>query len=113
MTSSHPCYVSAGPITAKAIIDHPNEAPKPTWLWLFQAVAIYGDNLVTTNFGVWKRHRDVVKACFSERMNEAVWDCMTAAVDTMLDKCEITEGGGVLPHVRDAMTRVSPRRTQY
>ena len=52
-----------------------------------------------------RKHRNVVRACFSEEILSEVWDAATDCFDLMMEGCE-TANGGILVDVRKCMATV-------
>jgi len=57
--------------------------PKP--LERYQAINVYGRNVVTTEGEEWKRHRRVSQPAFSERNNKLVWNAATNTMNELFE----------------------------
>jgi hypothetical protein len=95
----------------KLTLYSPLDSIKPTYISetsLGMAVPIHRNvrsNLVISEGKDWKRHRDVVKHCFSDRVNEGVWESMEDAWRVMKSE-EGVDQGGVLMNLERAVTEV-------
>jgi hypothetical protein len=63
--------ISADPAVITQITTRRNDFPKP--LWIYEGIAMYGPNVVTSEGKEWRRHRKVVAAPFGEKNNRLVW----------------------------------------
>ncbi len=104
-TIGYPAYITSSPEAADYISSRPNIFPKPTSLWRYQAINIYGKNIVTVSGDEWRRHRAVVRGSFSESVMEKGWIEMIVAYHKML-KGEALTGGGIVNDLPGAITKV-------
>lgn len=59
-----------------------NDFPKPTEI--YEAVNIYGPNVVGTEGAVWRHHRKITSPPFTEKNNELVWNESMEQTEAML-----------------------------
>ncbi|KAI5475763.1 hypothetical protein MNV49_000852, partial [Pseudohyphozyma bogoriensis] len=69
--STQPCLMVADALAVQDIGSRPDVFGKP--LWMYEVIAIWGGNLISTQGPEWKRHRKVVGPTFSEANNKSVW----------------------------------------
>ena len=81
---------------------------KPTQMFRYQAINIFGLQIVSTQTGAeHKRHKNVVKGCFNEAVMRNAWN-QTVEAWKVLVKEEGLEHGGVIKDVKVAMVKVLP-----
>jgi len=76
-------------------------------MFRYQAVNIFGLQIVSCQTGAeHRRHKNVAKGCFNEKIMEQAWEKMCEAVETMIEEEGIADGG-VLKNVKSCMMKVS------
>lgn len=63
-------YTASADVVSQ-ITTRKNDFPKP--LEMYEALRIYGNNLVTSEGQVWRHHRKIASPPFSEKNNQLVW----------------------------------------
>jgi cytochrome P450 len=76
------------------------EYPKP--VKMFEAVSIYGPNILASEFGEWKRQRRIADPSFGDRNNRLVHETTTQLTTELLDHwsadgCKVLSVEDVLP----------------
>eukprot|EP00624_Nannochloropsis_granulata_P006314 evm.model.NODE_46620_length_32521_cov_40.639156.6 len=66
----------------------------PKALHMYDTLRIFGENIVTTEGEVWRRHRFVARAAFSEANNRLVFETVKACAGEMMDAWERQREGG-------------------
>lgn len=107
VTTSHAVYISSSPILANMVSHSPSANLKPTSMYRYQAINMFGLQIVSAQTGSeHRRHKNVAKGCFNESIMREVWDKMASACDTMIDEEQLEEGG-VMKGVKHCMVKVS------
>ncbi|PVF98541.1 cytochrome P450 [Serendipita vermifera] len=68
---------------AKEITSNRALFPKP--VQAYRSIAVFGPNIVTTEFDDWKRHRRIAAPSFSERNNRLVFDATSEIVNELFE----------------------------
>jgi hypothetical protein len=106
-TPSYAVYVTSNPSVASSISAKGSIFLKPTKMFRYVAINIFGLQLVSTQTGVeHRRHKIVTKHCFNEALMETSYTGMVEALNTMI-KEEGIESGGVFEDTRLVMIKVS------
>ncbi|KAI9883475.1 MAG: hypothetical protein M1823_004765 [Watsoniomyces obsoletus] len=71
ISSGHLLFWSASPEVISQISGRRNDFVKPTHMYTI--LNIYGRNVVSTEGALWRQHRKIASAPFSEQNNEQVW----------------------------------------
>ncbi|GAB5037928.1 cytochrome p450 [Nannochloropsis oceanica] len=66
----------------------------PKAVHMYDTVRVFGENIVTTEGEVWRRHRFVARAAFSEANNRLVFETVQACAGEMMDAWERQREGG-------------------
>jgi cytochrome P450 len=106
VTTSHAVYISSSPTLANMISHSPAANLKPTSMYRYQAVNMFGLQIVSTQTGPeHRRHKNVAKGCFKESIMREVWDKMAEACETMIEE-EHLNNGGLMQGVKQCMVKV-------
>lgn len=106
-TPDYPVYVTASPTVAHSISGKGAIFLKPTQMFRYVAISIFGEQIVSTQTGTeHRRHKNVVKGCFGENIMVAAFDGMIEAMGTMFKELNL-DNGGVFEDTRAAMNKVS------
>lgn len=85
------------------IVARRHDFPKPTEF--YRVLEIYGPNVVSTEGPVWRRHRKITSAPFTEKNSELVWTETLNQVHAMLKSWLQDRGEGTVHEVaEDTMT---------
>ena len=104
--SDYASYIVGSGATASAVFGNPTKFDKAQSFRL-KVVNTFGHNIITAANGFeHRKHRDVVRGCFSESIMRTVWDKAYDGFDIMMEGCGLTEGGTMV-NVQACMTRVS------
>ncbi|KIJ37614.1 hypothetical protein M422DRAFT_211371 [Sphaerobolus stellatus SS14] len=76
-------YFVADAVTIKEMTTLHAKFPKP--VPLYQALLIFGQNIVASEGHIWKKHRKIAAPAFSERNNKLVWDQTVRIVSDMME----------------------------
>ncbi|PVF98540.1 hypothetical protein CPB86DRAFT_357511 [Serendipita vermifera] len=68
--------------------------PKP--VQAYTSIAVFGPNIVTTEFDDWKRHRRISAPSFSERNNRLVFDATSEIVNELFEHWSKQFGTGAV-----------------
>jgi cytochrome P450 len=94
VTTPHAVYITSSPAAAQAISLKSDIFLKPTGMFRYQAVNIFGPQMVSCQTGPeHRRHKNVVKGCFNDKIMQEVWETMSRAVETMIYEEEVEKGG--------------------
>jgi hypothetical protein len=105
-TPSHAVYITSSPQTAQLIGQKPSLFEKPLGMFRYQAINIFGTQIVSTNGAVHKRHKGVVRACFGENVMQNTWDRMISALEVMMREEGVEGQGGIIRDVKGVMIKV-------
>jgi hypothetical protein len=106
-TPSYAVYVTSSPTVATSLSAKSSIFLKPTKMFRYVAINIFGLQLVSTQTGAeHKRHKNVVKHCFNEKIMESAYTGMIDALNTMIRE-EKLENGGLLEDTRVMMIKAS------
>jgi hypothetical protein len=106
-TPSYAVYVTSSPALATSISAKGSIFLRPTKMFRYVAINIFGSQIISTQTGAeHRRHKNVVKGCFNERIMETAYSGMVDALTTMI-KEEGLESGGVFEDTREMMIKVS------
>ncbi|RXK36383.1 hypothetical protein M231_06349 [Tremella mesenterica] len=106
-TPGYAVYSISNPQVVQKVLADVLSFGKPVESMGYKQLNVFGKQLVSTQSGPeHRRHRSVVKGCFSEEVMRTVWDRSIESLDTMLST-EKVEDGGVLEHVREAMYKLT------
>lgn len=107
VTTSYPVYITSSPQVASIISAKTTTFNKPLGMFRYQAINIFGLQLVSTSNGTeHRRHKGVVKGCFNEAVMQHGWEEMSKSFEIMC-KEEGIENGGVLKNVKNSMIKAS------
>ena len=107
MTTPYAVYATSNPSVAAAISNKTSTYLKPTQMFRYQAINIFGLQIVSTQTGPeHKRHKAVVRGCFGEDLMAMGWDSMVQAYQTMV-KEEGLINGGQIKDTKVAMIKAS------
>lgn len=113
VTTSHAVYITSNPTAAAQISAKSSTFLKPTSMFRYQAINIFGLQIVSAQTGAeHRRHKNVAKGCFNEEYMEIGWETMVKAFETMV-KEEKLEDGGMWKNVKTCMIKVSPALGTY
>ena len=106
VTTSHAVYISSSPILANMISHSPTANLKPTSMYRYKAINMFGLQIVSTQTGPeHRRHKNVAKGCFNESIMREAWDKMASACETMIEE-EGLSHGGLMKDVKNCMIKV-------
>jgi cytochrome P450 len=106
-TTSYAVYITSSPSLAAHILSKSTVFHKAVEAFRYRVVSGFGGNVLTSQNGpAHRRHRNIVKGCFSEGIMKASWDAADEAFDTMVQGLEVRDGG-MMRDVKSAMLRVS------
>ncbi|WVQ78689.1 hypothetical protein IAT38_000776 [Cryptococcus sp. DSM 104549] len=106
-TPGYAVYVTSNPKTALTLSTKTNIFLKPTEMFRYVAINIFGLQIVSAQTGAeHKRHKGVVKACFGENVMQSAWEKMTTVFELMM-KEEGVENGGIVDDVRLTMIKLT------
>lgn len=97
LSSPYAVYITSNPSVAASISAKPATVfGKPTGMFRYQAINIYGLQIVSTQTGPeHRRHKNVVKGCFGEAVMQNGFEKMMRAMDTMVREERLEDGGRI------------------
>jgi cytochrome P450 len=100
-------YVTSSPAAAQTISFKHNVFHKPTGMFRYQAINIFGLQIVSAQTGhEHRRHKSVVRGCFGESVMENGFNKILEAMDVMVRE-EKLENGGVVDVFQPLVIKVS------
>ncbi|RSH93262.1 hypothetical protein EHS25_007616 [Saitozyma podzolica] len=97
LSTPYAVYITSNPSVAASISAKPASVfGKPTGMSRYQAINIYGLQIVSTQTGPeHRRHKNVVKGCFGEAVMQNGFEKMMRAKDTMVREERLEDGGKI------------------
>lgn len=77
-------YIADPNIAKEVMITEVKKFPKPTFF--YKVLSIFGENIVTTEDLMWKRHRKIVSIGFSERNNKLIFSQSIKYVSDLINE---------------------------
>ncbi|WWC96641.1 hypothetical protein V866_003513 [Kwoniella sp. B9012] len=106
-TPSYAVYVTSNSHAAVLISNKSGLFGKPTDMFRYVAINIFGKQIVSTQSGdEHHRHKKIVKPCFNENIMQTGWSKMVEAFQTMRSEEKI-QGGGTMGDVKDCMIKLT------
>ncbi|WVN86833.1 uncharacterized protein L203_102007 [Cryptococcus depauperatus CBS 7841] len=108
MTTPYAVYVTSSSSTSQIISAKSSVFVKPTEMFRYRAINIFGLVITSAQTGPeHRRHKQVVKACFSESVMKSVWENMTNAFEMMLREEGGLDIGGIVTDLKTVMIKLT------
>ncbi|TFK19317.1 614/534 cytochrome P450 [Coprinopsis marcescibilis] len=98
-------FYVADPNTIKEIVSNRARFPKPTED--YGVLAIYGDNVVTTEGDQWRKYKKLVSPAFTDRNNRFVWTETVRIVSELFEDVWAEKKQIDADHVNDLTTQIA------
>nr|ODN95640.1 hypothetical protein L204_04181 [Cryptococcus depauperatus CBS 7855] len=107
MTTPYAVYVTSSSSASQIISAKSSVFVKPTEMFRYRAINIFGLVITSAQTGPeHRRHKQVVKACFSESVMKSVWENMTNAFEMMLREEGGLDFGGIVTDLKTGLTNL-------